>query len=385
MVIEEIEAGAGVGVIISPRDVPWHKAVEYSEIYHKAGADVLIDLQFCNPEFTNSKLLSYPMGKHRGSVSRLRETLEGEFATFTSDVQNVEEALSVNGIIAPAIVYEAGRRDIVQLNATLFKAGKHVGDRLGVPTYASVILGSSVTSSEQTVNNTLSEVVGLDCDGWYYGYEFGQRERIPSSRTSVLRCCVAGLKLACTGKPVLHAYAGPMALLSMSFGAAATGVGQWQNLWQFTRNRWSDSVPQGGGGDAPPRLFSMSLWGTIVYPDEIVQLSPDIRSEVFTPSPFSPRSVIGTLMPWDRWLANKHLVYLICSTVAELATNRNARENAQRVIEILEGAVGLHSRIAASNVTLVDDTSIYQGRWAGALRDLLAQSSSDFEYLELLA
>ena len=91
---------------------------------------------------------------------------------------------------------------------------------------------------------------------------------LPSVRETVRRCCVAGLTLACTGKPVLHAYAGPMGLLSFGFGATGVAIGHSQNLWKFTRDRWMPAASQGGGGDAPARFFSKALWGTIIYPDE---------------------------------------------------------------------------------------------------------------------
>ena len=67
--LQNLECGAGVGVVISPRDLGYDKAVEYAQAYHDNDAHVLIDSQFYVPEFTNPKLASYPTAKYRRSVS----------------------------------------------------------------------------------------------------------------------------------------------------------------------------------------------------------------------------------------------------------------------------------------------------------------------------
>ena len=113
------------------------------------------------------------------------------------------------------------------------------------------------------------------------------------------------MTLACTGRPVLHAYAGPLGLLSFGFGASAVGIGHSQNLWKFTRVRWQPTVAQGGGGDAPPRFFSTALWGTIIYPDETIQLSVNLRTQILTQSPFS--APVASNVEWTRWDSGKHL------------------------------------------------------------------------------
>ena len=294
---------------------------------------------------------------------------------LSARLQEINSDLGTNALIAPAVVYEAGRPDIEALNAKLFAAAKSVGNTLGIPTLATVVLGSSVTSADQTVLSALSHATSLDADGWYFGFEFGS-ERIPSSRERVLRCCMAGLTLACTGKPILHAYAGPSGLLSFGFGATGAAVGHSQNLWHFNRSRWESTPQQGGGGDAPARFFSASLWGTIVHHDETAQLPPGLRTQILTPSPF--------VTPWARWQANKHLVYTICSTLTNIATQTNAKPCGQSAIAILNTAVGLHANIASTHLTLRDDTNAYQQNWSAAVTDLLNIHGSSFDYLDLL-
>lgn len=380
MTIEQLQKGAGVGVIISPRDLTKRNATTYASIYHRLGAHVLIDQQFYNPDYSNNFLQTYPISKFRAAISQLAGISDQNLAELSSELRIDNAELEADGLIAPAVMYEAARPDIVQLNRRLFIAAKQVGDQLNIPTYATVMLGRSITASDATVNTILSEVTSLDSDGWYFGFEFGN-ERIPSSQDAILRCCVAGLTLACTGKPVLHAYAGPLALLSLGFGAMGAGIGHSQNLWQFTRGRWEFKAG-GGGGKSPARFFSRSLWGTIIYPDETALLTTALRNEVLVQSPFSSPTSSGG--DWSRWEANKHLVNVIFSTVEEIAREPDPRANAAAAVAILDGAVDLHWRIKDTGLSLKDSTNVYQENWRAAMIDLLNNHSDDFDYLDML-
>jgi len=166
----------------------------------------------------------------------------------------------------------------------------------------------------------------------------------------VRRCCVAGLTLACTGKPVLHAYAGPMGLLSFGFGATGAAIGHSQNLWKFTRDRWMPAASQGGGGDAPARFFSDALWGTIIYPDETSQLSAAIRNQVLTPSPFSVP--VTSNLPWPRWDSGKHLLYVLAKQFSRMAAEKDPRKNVKAAIALLDSALVLHAAIQQNNKDL---------------------------------
>ena len=384
LVVEQFEHKVGVGVIISPRDVARRKAIEYARAYHALGAHVLIDQQFYEPKFSNSNLASYPISPYRAKVSQPDQLADSDLAGLADALHIVNREISADGLIAPAVVYQAERPDIVQLNARLLAVAKRVGDELGIPTYATTIFGRSCTSSDSTMSAILSRVTALNCDGWYYGFEFGQ-ERIPTSREGVLRCCVSGLTLACTGKPVLHAYAGPMALLSLGFGATGTAVGHSQNLWKFTPTRWYPRTGEGGGGGAPPRFFSSKLWGTIIYPDEVIKLPADLRNQVLTNSPFSTSvSLSQPFAPWTRWNASKHLVHIIGSAIANVTACDEPRANAGAAISVLEEATALHGSIAAGGLVLADNTNAYQRNWQLAMTDLLNTHSKDFDYLALL-
>ncbi len=375
LALEQLRLGVGVGVILSPRDLSFRTAVAYAQSYHDLGAAVVIDEQFYVPPFLNTRLRSYPTSDFRRTASRVHRLPEQEISGLCRALHQINEALHTDAIIAPALLYETGHRDIIDMNAKLFLAAKRVGEGLGIPTYATVVLGRSVTSADGPLEAVLSDATSLPADGWYYAFEF-DRERIPSSSADVARCCATGLTLACTGKPVLHAYAGPMALLSMGFGATGTGIGPHQNLWQFTRGRWARPQERGGGGEAPARFFSRALWGTIIHPDETTQLPLEVQNQVLTESPF--------VTPWDRWQANKHFVYVVSKTVSQIAATDDPRVNARAAVDLLQVAISLHGKIASTGMSLRDDANAYQANWRQGMMTVLENHARDYDYLELV-
>lgn len=383
LVEEQLQNGVGVGVILSPRDLAKHGAIGYAKTYHDLGAHVLIDQQFHKPTFNNRLLKTYPISEFRAEVSALNKLSDTKLVQFANELRTLHAELNADGVIAPAVMYEAGRADIQQLNARLFEVAKQVGTDLHIPTYATIVLARSVTASDQTVAPILAAATALKADGWYFAFEFDE-ERIPSSGESVLRCCEAGLTLACTGKPVLHAYAGPVGLLSYGFGATGVAVGHSQNLWKFTRDRWQEATPGGGNGAAPPRFFSSALWGTIIYPDEFTQLSASLKAAVLTPSPFSDPVGSNPPLKWSRWSANKHLVFMVMQQYQEMAKTTDPRANAKHAGAILDHATKIHGAIANEHISLADETNVYQANWRDAILKLLAKRESDFDYLELL-
>jgi len=240
--------------------------------------------------------------------------------------------VGASAVLAPALVYEAGRPDIVELNAKLFSVAKSVEDYLGLPTWATLVLGTSVTTADQTIDAIVSDATALTAAGWYFAFEFSE-SGIPCAHSSILRFCNAGLILGCTGKPVLHAFSGPLGLLSPCFGATAIGVGHSQNLWQFTRERWQPSDGGGGGGgDAPPRFF-------------FFRPPYGARSSTRTNSPSCPTSCVRqssrqvhSLRPsrlppyikWDRWEANKTLGLLLAKHAEASLNQQDAEKSVSR-------------------------------------------------------
>ena len=51
-----------------------------------------------------------------------------------------------------------------------FDISKQVGDEIGISTYATVVLGRSAASSDQTQRAILAPVTSLNADGWYFAY-----------------------------------------------------------------------------------------------------------------------------------------------------------------------------------------------------------------------
>lgn len=385
LVQEQLATGNGVGAVLSPRDLSMEAAAQYSATYHGLGASVLCDQQFYLPDFSNDHLDSYATSRHRVSVSDLMQIDAPQLVQLRDDLRTVSAALAVDAILAPAVLYQAGRTDLWRLNERLLAAAREVGAALGKPTYASVVLARSATSSDQTLRPVLDHVTGLSSDGWYFGFEF-EPERIPSDRAAMRRCCSAILTLACTGRPVLHAFAGMMAPLSIGAGATGAAIGHSQNLWKFTPERWQPTAGQGGGGDAPPRFFSRALWGTIIHPDEIAQLGNELKARVITPSAFSGPVTATPPQPWTRWDANKHLLAIIGAELTRLSGLGPARQSAEAVVQLLADAVTLQADIRRlTGIVLADGTSLYQDNWRAAMDDVLRDLGDNYSYLEILS
>lgn len=371
-----LKEGVGNGVIISVRDLSFNKAVEYAASYREEGADILVDTQFYVPEFSNRKIDSYGLGPYRKRISDFGGL---DLPNLTDVLIDINRQISTNGILAPCIIYEAGRPDIIELNARLFHCAKEAANELDIPTYATIVLGNTLLSSYDLVLDILNSPTTFDSDGWIFSIEFNE-ERLPYSYDLVNACCRTGLTLACTGKPVMHSFAGPLSLLSLGFGATATTIGHFQNLWQFDRTRWQEGSTGGGGGGTTARFFSEDLWSTIVYPDEFSQLSQELRNRVYTASPFSePVSTNGI---WKWWDSFKHLVYSIGSVINEISEDNNIRNNAQAALNILDTAIELHGEISATGIVLKDHSNRHQNNWHSVLSDVM--NSEDYEFLEML-
>lgn len=384
-IVEELLGmGLGLGVVVSPHDLTYANAVSYSRRYVSQGAQILFDPQFFSTSFSNAKLDTYPINSIRTSIPQENQISDQSLTELTIALHEINSRLGTVGIIAPALVYEAGRPDIIALNRRMFSASKQVGDELGIPTYATVFIGRSATSSISTIDSVLSSVTSLSSDGWYYSYEF-TNEGICGDYEEVLRFCISGLKLACTGLPVFHAFAGPMALLSLGFGATGTGIGHFQNLWQFTKSRWVNATGQGGGGNAPPRFFSETLWGRIIYPDDVVRLQQPLIAQVLTHTPFSRNvSTSPPTLPWSLWDANKHLLHVIFSKVTALSAKTDSEDVAADIISHLTDAIQLRSSIINQGIALTDPTNSCQVNWRRAMQDLTAQHHESYEYLRQL-
>lgn len=381
MVVEQLENNAGVGVILSPRDLSYTRAQDYVPQYKAEGASVVLDPQWHVPSFTNPQLDDYPTGELRASVTELIDISDSALDDLQRKLVSENATLQTDALIAPAIVYAAGRQDIIQLNARLHEIARGAASELGIPCYGTAFLGESVANSQQLIESIVSSITALNCDGWYFAFEFSA-ERVPSSTDAVYRCLRAALLLASTGKPVMHAYAGPLGILSFAAGCDAAASGASQKQWRFCPERWEAPSSSGGNNSAPSRYYSRQLWGTIVFPDETALLPPGIQGEIFEATPYAPMPLPHT---WTKREATKHLTYSICKGIEEVASHNTLIACREAADAILATAVRLHTEIADQHsIRLRDNAACYQANWRAALSILAQNHGDDFDFLDLL-
>ena len=379
---EQLEHGCGVGAIFSPRDLNVSAAKKYVTSYKLHLADILVDQQFFLPDSHIGKVKNWPLADYRLRISALTKLSNDDMDNITRELEAVNLDFSADAILAPAVLYIHGRDDVAEINLKLFECAKRAGDMLGIPTIGTIFLDQSVTTSLPAIMQTLSIATSVPADGWYFGFEF-ESARVPYNEEEIYRFCVCGLKLAATGKPVLQGYLGPLSLLAMAVGASGAGITHSQNMWGFSRTRWKEGKG-GGDGRQPPRYFSPALWGTIVYPDEFSRVDPALLSHIVSNSPFAKSiSDQRPFLDWNKWSANKHMLYKVGAAVDQLAL-KPLTERRNEVLGILERAIDFHAQIASSNVTLTDRTNIYQVPWRNALLRVFQDCSDDYDMIDLL-
>src|SRR5690606_3990304 len=113
LVRELMQAGIGVGAIISPKDLAFDNAKEYSKQYRALGKGVLLDPQFYDPELTAGKLGTYPTSQFRQSIGTLGALQAGTISSLADSLETENRELGCDAVLAPAIPYEAARPDIV--------------------------------------------------------------------------------------------------------------------------------------------------------------------------------------------------------------------------------------------------------------------------------
>lgn len=225
-VLELLSEGAGVGVIISPRDLASERATEYAAQYRELGAEVLIDPQFYYPEFTNTRIASYSLAEHRRDASTLTQITDAELALLASNLIQFNSSVEASAVIAPAVVSEAGRQDLVELNQRLHSAGLLAARELKIPVYGSVMLSRSITRNSTQLMNALSHATSVRADGWYFGCQF-DNERIVSSRDDIFS---VGRGPACA----FHIRQAGFACLCWSPGTSFTWDGSCRSwYWSF--------------------------------------------------------------------------------------------------------------------------------------------------------
>lgn len=375
-----IERGVGGGVVLSPRDLSLSAASAWASRYRSAGVDVIVDTQFHVPTYTNKTLATYGCDSFRESVASLGRMNAVKRRALSKRLETINRTLHATAVLAPAAIHEAGQGSVLRLNTQLFDAARGAGQALGLPVYATVVFGNSVLAAPEPLSRALAAATALHCQGFYFACEFQER-RVPMTQTRVRVFLESLVTMALTAQPVMHAYAGPMAILSLAAGAHASAIGHWHNLWQFDRGRFAPPADARGGPATPPpqRFFSRSLWGTIVYPDETVQLPQRLRTRVMTHSPFSDPAASGA--EWRRGDAHRHLVHSIGGGASAMLRNRSVSARLEHAVEMLRSAEDLHEAVG-EHLTLRDRSASYQQPWRHALEELVRRRGDDIAELD---
>lgn len=142
-----LEKGVGVGVVVSPRDLQRDRAAERADEFRALGADVLLHPQFHVPGFSNDNIATYNLQSFRQSINTLGHLPDADYDVLAIRLAESNHILGSSAVMAPAVVYEAGRRDIQRLNLRLFGAAREAAGQLGVPVYSTVVLGNSVAGT----------------------------------------------------------------------------------------------------------------------------------------------------------------------------------------------------------------------------------------------
>lgn len=384
--LEQFEHGIGAGVVISPRDLSHAQAISYSSQYRDLGADILFDPQFYVPSNRVGKISTYEdLLDFRVSESKLIQHSQSEFKRLAKALKSFARDLQCSAVMSPAVAMQAGQPEAVQLNLDLLRTAKDAANDLEIPVYATVPVGDSLALSESELSEVLSSFTSNEVDAWVLMLDTGA-DGICRSEQHLASLCKTVLRLAQTGLPVMHGCAGPNCLLSMAAGATSIGVAHSKNMWRLPLSRF-ENTEGGGGGDAPPRLFSKSLWSTFVFPDELVQMPTSIRDKVLSESPWhdldplSPEYFRSDISKWD---TNKHLIYVLGQSIEEILTHESVAVRQGMVLELLESAALLHDEIS-EYYSVKDSADMHQAMWVRGLQKFIRDHKSDLEYLDMLA
>lgn len=384
---EQLQHGNGVGVVLSPRDLSADNAKAYSESYRSLGAEVLFDPQFYIPENHSGQQGTYEeLSEFRVSASKLIDNSHVELRKLETALKLMSQRYGCTGIVAPAVALEAGRPDSLQVNLSLLAVAKSAANAMSLPVYGVVPVGRSLLNSDLELASVVARMTARRVDGWIFMADSGvdgycvDENCLKAIATSILR-------LAQTGVPVMHGCAGPLSLLSICFGATAVGLAHSKNMWRLPLARFLPPDPSGGGGAAPPRVFSKNLWSSFVFPEELQPLPKELRERVITNSKWvsiDPKDDNYFVAQVSKWDTNKHLIYMIGSVVSELQSVRNPRKIALQVLDILQEAKSLHAEIA-SVVAVKDGANLHTTCWRQVLSEILESKASDYQYLELIS
>ncbi len=382
-----VKAGIGEGSILSSGDATYDSHKKTAKLLRSAGSQVLIDTQFHTPSLTNPRIETYPYNKYRLALTGQLRAGQPQLDSLAETLEEVNRELRTVAILAPSLIYEPSRPDIVDLNSELFSTAKLVGDSLGTPTIATVGIDSAVAASSIELDNILGHCTSLGADGFYLCYEFPSK-LFRATVSDILTFSKTCLKLAACGVPLIHGYAGPLSLLSVGCGAQSVALSPFLSMWAFTKQRLEPSTG-GGDGSQPRRFFSTTLWSRIAIPDDLFFVpQASVSGLLQIHSPFS--NVLAnsdlSVVKWTKGDSEAHAVWAMGDVLNSLLALKNYRQIARQVIQGLQVAQEWHNHLRELNAHLkAQEETVYHQTWISALTRLLAENSDDFDFLELLA
>jgi len=102
LIQEQLERGNGVGVILSPRDIPLDHAKSRAEAYRALGADIVLDTQFFEPSFQNPKFATFELEPFRQSVSDLFRITDRQLDDLARRLESLNREIKTFAVLAPA-------------------------------------------------------------------------------------------------------------------------------------------------------------------------------------------------------------------------------------------------------------------------------------------
>jgi hypothetical protein len=304
-----------------------------------------------------------------------------EQSGLTKALEQINRDLQSVAVIAPAVSIEASQPKTLDVNEMLFQIAKKAGDTLGVPTLASVPIGSTASASAIEVRDIVQRVTTWKAGGWYLLFGF-QGNPVPNDLGRLNLWVRVSLDLAATGKPLLQGYQGLLSAVSVGLGSHGVALGQFKTLWHFDPDHWN-GLPPTGRSNGPAKFFSVPLWHYLKFPDDFVRLPSPQGDPFLTPSPWStiPQNR-QTASKWREADARRHFMYVTTLWIDGVMALPTARARAIYAKKYLDYAVANWAYLGGLRYPTT--SSVPLADWSALLDWALTTCSTDYDWLDLL-
>ena len=163
-----------------------NNAADYAQQYRALGASVLIDHQFYVPDFSNTKLASYPTNQFRDSISGLNQVNPQQLAGLRKRLIRFIRRSPLTALSHPRLYTKREGRTSLISTQGCSRPPRQWATRGDFQRMRRSCWGGSATSSDSTLAGILGSATALDAAGWYFSYEFS-----PGRLPSVMMKCIA--------------------------------------------------------------------------------------------------------------------------------------------------------------------------------------------------